>query len=75
MLKVHGFSLLLIETECVHNITLHAHLQSKVCEVGKVIPVHVIQAYQGMGVELLSFSTLELDENEWLVSRYSRFAR
>jgi hypothetical protein len=64
MLKVHGFFLLLIETlVCVHNITLHAHFQSKVCEVSEVIPVRYVQVYRGMAVQLLSLSTFELDED------------
>jgi len=68
--------LLLTETLlCLHNITLHAYFENKVREVGKVTTLHAIQAYLGIGVQLHSFSTLELDEDEWLFSRLSRCAR
>ena len=67
--------LLLNETLLCLHITLHACLENKVCEVGKVTALHATQSHQGMGVQLHLFSTLELDEDEWLVSRFSRCAR
>jgi hypothetical protein len=66
----------LIETLlCLHNITLHAYLQNKVCEDLKVTTFNAIEAYQGMGAQLHSFSTLEIEESEWLVSPFGRCAR
>ena len=59
---------------CLRKITLHAYLQNKVREVGKITTLHAIQAYQGMRVQLHPISTLELEEDEWLVSRSSRCA-
>ena len=59
--------MLLTETLLCLHITLHAHVQDKVFEGGKVTTFHAIQANQRMGIQLHSFSTLELDEDEWLV--------